>query len=84
MSMSNSSSLSSWVIVEVEELGLSSKSFSICCRFSRPTVDVSPVKVAKASSMVSGMYGSSLLYLLFCLILLKWLSSEGPDLTVIL
>lgn len=84
MSLSISSSISSWVIVELDELGLSSRSFSIWSLLRRPKVDGSSDNVTQASSTVNGMYVLSLLSLLILLMLLMWLSSVCPVLIVTL
>ena len=74
--MSMFSVLSSWVMVLDEEDGETSKSSITWSLFNLPMVDCSSVNVMRASSIVSAMYGLSLLLLLFLLILLICLSSD--------
>ena len=64
---------SSLPTVEFEEDGVLAISDSNCSLFSHPIVDFSSLNVMRASSAVRAMYGSSLLILLRCLILLTWL-----------
>ena len=56
--------------VESEADGVIAKSVSTCNLFRRPDVDVFSVSVTRASSAVIAMYGSSLLILLRCFMLL--------------
>ena len=64
---------SSLTTVDFVEDGVMANSDSNCSLFNRPIVDFSSLNVVRASSAVRAMYGSSLLILLRCLILLIWL-----------